>query len=172
MIAGLDVVVLVVVAVFYNQFAALVFDREFAMARGLRVGFYSMLMLCLAALTVVLMLGTVGIVMVVALLTLPAAIASLFCRSLKSMMVVSAVLCMAFTTAGLGFSYSSDLPTGPSIIMIAGFVYLLALVGVRIRRRAVGTVRVGGSSVRDETVCQGSVCDEQGIKARDHHVQG
>lgn len=172
MIAGLDVLVLAVVAVFYNQFAALVFDQEFAMARGLRVGVYSMLMLCLAALAVVLMVGTVGIVMVVALLTLPAAIASLFCRSLKSMMVVSAVLCMVFTTAGLGFSYTSDLPTGPSIIVIAGLVYLSTLVGVRIRRRVVGPVRAGRSSVRDEAGCQGSVCDEQSIKTRNHHVQG
>jgi zinc transport system permease protein len=151
-ILGLDVVVLGAAVLLYNQFAALIFDKEFATARGLRVGLYSMLMLCLAALTVVLMVGTVGIVMVVALLTLPAAMAGLFCRSMKAMMVLSSLLCMVFTTTGLGISYTYDLPTGPAIILVAGLAYVVALACSRLRKR----VRTANtqSSVAAQERCQ------------------
>jgi len=171
LIVGLDIVILAVAAVFYNQFGAVVFDREFATVRGLRVGFYSMLMLCLAALTVVLMVGIVGIVMVVALLTLPAAIAGLFCRSMKSMMVAAALLCMIFTTTGLGVSYTYDLPTGPVIILITAFAYATGLAWRWIGHKS-KTAEVQAGELEQVACCwRGSEIGET-VKTGDHNVQG
>lgn len=135
-VAGLDVVVVALSIFFYNKLLAISFDEEFARLRGVRVTFYYLLLVSLTALTVVLLVRVVGIVMVVALLTLPAAVAGHFSRRLWQMMALSVVFCAVFTTAGLGLSYSADLPAGPTIIVIAGAAYLLvAILGRLLRRR-------------------------------------
>ncbi len=126
-VAGLDVVIICLGGLFYNKFLAVCFDDEFARLRGINVSFYYLLLLGLTALTVVLMVRVVGIVMVIALLTLPAAIAGLFSRYLWQMMVISSLLSMVFTAAGLGFSYYYDLPAGSNIILLAGGAYALAV---------------------------------------------
>ena len=98
--------------------------------QGVRIGLYYMLLLCLAALTVVTLVRVVGIVMVIAMLTIPAAVASLFSRNLWQMMILSILLCALFTSTGIGLSYTYDLPSGPTIILITGAVYLtLAVAG-------------------------------------------
>ena len=136
LIGALDILVVVLAVYFYNKFLAVCFDEEFARLRGIRVHVYFLLLLCLTALTVVLLVRVVGIVMVIALLTLPAAIAGPFCRKLWQMMAVATVLCMLFTTSGLWVSYSLDFPSGPTIILVAGAVYVLVLAALRVWRKA------------------------------------
>lgn len=126
-VLSLDVVVVAVVAIFYNKFLALCFDEEYAMLRGLHTGMLYLSLLCLTALTVVLLVRVVGIVMVIALLTLPAAIAGNFAKSLWQMMVYATLLCSLFVFTGLWLSYGYDLPSGPVIIIIATLSYLLAV---------------------------------------------
>jgi len=127
MLAGLDVLIVMAGLLFYNQFLAVCFDQEFAGLRGLRVEVFYLLLLGLAALTVVLLSTVVGIVMVVAMLTLPIGIAALFCRSLWGMMVISTILCAIFTTSGLAVSYGPDYPAGATTIILAGAAYLAAI---------------------------------------------
>jgi zinc transport system permease protein len=74
------------------------------------------------------MASIVGIVMVIALLTIPAAVSSLFCKNLWQMMVASALLTMVFTSGGLAVSYIVDVPSGSMIIVVAGCFYLLSLI--------------------------------------------
>lgn len=133
-IAILDMIIISICILFYNKILAVCFDEEFARLRGIRVGFYYLALLCLTALTVVLMVTVVGIVMVIALLTLPSAVSSLFSKHLWQMMIFSSILCMIFTTVGLGVSYMYDLPTGSNIILVAGGVYLLSVFGSRLLR--------------------------------------
>lgn len=150
----LDVLIVGVGVLCYNQFLAVCFDEEFARLRGLRVDAYYILLLCLTALTVVLLVSVVGIVMVIALLTLPVAVASHFCRTLWQLMLASAVLSMLLTTAGLALSYGPDLPAGATTILLAGAVYVATLIGAYVRRPgrvalmngagARGGVRIGG----------------------------
>lgn len=128
LIAALDLLVVVLAVVFYNRFLAVCFDEEFARLRGVRVGGFYMLLLCLTALTIVLLVQLVGIVMVIALLTLPPAIAGHFTARLSIMMVISILLCAAFTSLGLGLSYSWELPGGPVIIIMAAGCYLAVTV--------------------------------------------
>ncbi|MCL5125237.1 MAG: metal ABC transporter permease [Deltaproteobacteria bacterium] len=127
MLGGLDAVIVVAGLLFYNQFLAVCFDQEFAVLRGLRVEVFYLLLLGLAALTVVLLSTVVGIVMVVAMLTLPIGIAALFSRSLWGMMIVSTILCAVFTTSGLAISYGPDYPAGATTIILAGAAYLVCI---------------------------------------------
>ncbi len=131
-IMALDVLVLIFVGIFYNKFLAICFDDEFASLRGLKTHWLYLLLLCLTALTIVLLVRIVGIVMVIALLTLPAAIAGNFASNIRSIMLISTLLCSIFIVSGLGASYSLDLPSGPVIIILAAVFYLLVVVGVRI----------------------------------------
>jgi zinc transport system permease protein len=133
-ITGLDILVVVVGALFYNQFLALCFDEEFARLRGVRVELYYLLLLFLTALTVVLLVTIVGIIMVIALITLPAAVAGEFTKRLWHMMVLSTLLTVFFTTAGLALSYGPNLPAGATIIVVAGAAYLFSVVGLRLFR--------------------------------------
>jgi len=127
----LDVVIVLVSLLCYRQFLAICFDEEFARVRGLRVNMYYLLLLVLTSLTVVLMVRMVGIILVIALLTLPAAVAGLFARSLKQMMLLAIAGCMAYVSVGIALSYLFDLPTGTVIILVAGITYLLAMLGKR-----------------------------------------
>ena len=97
---------------------------------------YYLLLLCLIALTVVLMVRIVGILLVIALLTLPAATAGHFARRLWQMMAVATLFCIVFIGSGITLSYTQEFPTGPVIVIIAGGAYLLVTLGSRVRRRA------------------------------------
>ncbi|MBN2687405.1 MAG: metal ABC transporter permease [Deltaproteobacteria bacterium] len=127
LIAGLDGLIVVIGVLFYNQLLAVCFDEEFARLRGISVEFYYLLLLCLTALTVVLLVSVVGIVLVIALMTLPVAVAGVFAKRLWQMMVLSALLTVVFTTAGLVLSYGPDLPAGATTIVVAGMAYILTL---------------------------------------------
>ena len=135
LIVGLDIVVLVFSVLFYNQLLAVCFDEEFARVRGIRVEFYYLLLLCLTSLTVVLLVTVVGVVMVIALLTLPVAVASHFSNRLWLTMVLSAALTILFTLSGLAFSYTPDLPAGATTIVLAGGVYLAVAAASALRGR-------------------------------------
>ena len=123
----LDIIVVLVTVVLYRKFLAICFDEEFARVRGLRTEWYYMGLLVMTALTVVVLTSLFGVIMVIAMLTIPPAIASRFANRLWSVMAISALLGMVFTTTGLGISYSPDLPSGPTIIVLAAGVYLLTL---------------------------------------------
>ncbi|KPK66579.1 hypothetical protein AMJ82_11710, partial [candidate division TA06 bacterium SM23_40] len=114
---------------------AVCFDGEFARLRGVNVDVFFLLLLVLTALTVVLLVRVVGIVMVIALLTIPAAVAGYFARKLWQTMLLATLFCMAFIIAGIGVSYAYDLPTGPTIILIAGAMYLLLAAASRLWTR-------------------------------------
>ncbi len=121
---GLDLALIVTVALFYRQLLAVTFDEEFARLRGVPVAFFYLLLLCLVAVTVVLLIQVVGLILVIALLTLPAAIAGHYVHSLGSMMLIATLLGGVFTSAGLALSYGPDLPAGPTMVLLAGSVYV------------------------------------------------
>lgn len=133
---ALDVLIVALVFVCYDRFQAVCFDEEFARLRNVHVDAYYLLLLILTALTVVLLSLVVGIVMVIALLTLPAAIASRWSGSLARTMAAACVLCALFSFAGLSISYAPDLPPGPVIIVIAGAAYFLTMTVHRLRQRS------------------------------------
>jgi zinc transport system permease protein len=132
LMAILDTVILVFVALFYNKLLAICFDAEMADLRGVHTGAYTMALLVLTALTVVLLVQVVGIVLVIALLSLPTATAGHLTKRLGSMMLVAVGLCALTTVGGLALSYKPDLPPGATIIEVAAVIYILVLLGRRV----------------------------------------
>ncbi|MFZ0791885.1 MAG: metal ABC transporter permease, partial [Chromatiaceae bacterium] len=116
LMAALDLVLVLTVALFYRQFLAVSFDEELARLRGVPVAFFYLLLLCLVAVTVVLLIQVVGLILVIALLTLPAAIAGHYLHSLGGIMLIATLLGAGFTSAGLALAYAPDLPAGPTMI--------------------------------------------------------
>ena len=127
MMIGLDVLILAPTLLFYNNILSMSFDWTFAELRGVRVKLIYFTLLVLTALAIVLLINVVGIILVIALLTLPAATAGCFTRHLWSMMVLATVLSCLFVVAGLLGSYWFNLPSGPAIVVLASMVYLFGL---------------------------------------------
>ena len=135
LVAALDVLILAAAIRYQNGLLSSSFDEEFAAARGLGVAFHHMLLAVLTALTVVLLVSVVGIVMSIALLTIPPAIAGRYTTRLVSMMVLAGVLCALLTTGGLAASYSLDLPAGATIVLLSGGAYLIFVPAARVLTR-------------------------------------
>ena len=123
----LDLVICALAALFYKELLAISFDETFATVENVPVDTIYTVMLCLIALTVVMAMRVVGLIMVIALLTMPAAISGQYVNDVKKMMVLASVLGMTFTTLGLWLSYFLNLTSGATIILVAGAVYLLSL---------------------------------------------
>jgi zinc transport system permease protein len=140
--AAMDAVILLIVALFYKQFLAVAFDEEYTRLRGVPVDFVYLLLLCMVAVTVVLLIQVVGLILVIALLVLPAAIASQHVNSLGRMMVLATLLGVLFTSGGMAIAYGPDLPAGATIILLAGGTYLLSTVATGLHRRIIISRRI------------------------------
>lgn len=123
----LDVIILLTVFALYRELLAISYDEVFATVRGIPVEIISLILTALIALTVVMMMRVVGLILVIALLTLPAAIAGLFARDMRQMMALASGLGVAFTVSGLWLSYRYNLTSGATIILVAAVAYLLGL---------------------------------------------
>ncbi|MFC1944311.1 metal ABC transporter permease [Chloroflexota bacterium] len=139
---ALDLVIISIVIALYKEFLALSFDEEFSTVAGVPVGGLYLLLLCLIALTVVVLIRVVGIILVIALLTIPPSLAKQFTYDLRKMMLLAILFGVGFTFGGLWISYEFELASGATIILLAGTV-LLASYGISgIRRRLGGRVEV------------------------------
>ena len=117
----LDIVIILLVVLLYKGLLFLSFDEEFSTVVGVPTRCLYLLLLCLVALTVVVLIRVVGIILVIALLAIPAAIARHFTYSLKKMMLLAILLGIVFTFSGLWLSYLLDLASGATIILVSGF---------------------------------------------------
>ncbi len=135
MMVVMDAVIVLTVALLYKEFLALSFDEEFGRVMGVPVTVLYLTMLGLIALTVVMLIRVVGIVLVIALLTMPAALSRQFTHSLVKMMLLSVLFSAVLTIGGLVLSFFLNLASGATIIILGGLV-LLAVFGVkRLRSR-------------------------------------
>ncbi|MCL1930224.1 MAG: metal ABC transporter permease [Treponema sp.] len=125
LLAALDVIVLFLAWRFYAQIEAVSFDEEFARVRGVRFELVFFALLAVTAIAIVLLQTFVGIVMVIAMLTLPAGCSGVFSRSLGGMMLLSTVFCMAFSVCGVAAGWVFDLPVGAMTVIVAGIVFLV-----------------------------------------------
>ena len=123
----LNLVVLLFVFYFYKELIAMSYDEEFSFVVGIPVRALYFVLLGLIPLSVVMIIRVVGLILVIALLTIPPFIAEKYTGSLGKMMVLSSLLSMVFTLAGLWVSYQLNLASGATIIMVAGFAFFLSL---------------------------------------------
>ena len=126
LMAGIALLSLVFMLLFYWKLLALSFDQTFATVRNVPVGPLYLAMITLIGLTVVIAMRVVGLIMVIALLTIPPAIANLYLKDMRAIMALSAALSMLLCTVGLIISYVLNFPSGAVIILVAGLAYVLA----------------------------------------------
>jgi len=135
MMLALDMVIIALVVLFYKELLAVSFDETFATVENVPVDAIYLMLLCMIALTVVMMMRVVGLIMVIALLTMPAAISSQFVRDIKGMIVLASILGVTFTVTGLWLSYFLNLTSGATIILVSGTAYLVSLAVKPVIRR-------------------------------------
>jgi len=122
----LDAVILTVVYFLYEEFLAVSFDEDFAKASGVPTERVYLILLSLVALTVVILIRVVGVVLVIAMLTIPAATAWQFSRRLNEIMLLSSILSVIFTIEGLWLSYIFNIASGATIVLVSVATLLLA----------------------------------------------
>jgi len=120
----LDMVIIGLVIALYKEFLVLSFDEEFGKVLGVPVERLYLLLLCMIALTVVVLLRVVGMILVIALLTIPTALAKQFTYDLRKMMLLAILFGAVFTFGGLWLSYALDLASGATIILLSGTTLL------------------------------------------------
>jgi len=134
--------VVITVTFYYNDFLAMSYDDEFARLRRVPVTFLYCLLLVMIALTVVMIIRVVGLILVIALLTIPPFIAEKFTGSLRAMMVVASLLSCLFTVSGLWLSYLFNLTSGATIILVAAVGFFAAALWGRFKPRHPGNPSV------------------------------
>jgi len=124
MIAALACIVTLAVLLFYNDWKVYLFDEEFSSVIGIRTTVLEYLLLILIAMAAVVLIRVVGIILVLALLTAPAATAGILTNDLKKRMAYAVLLGVFFCTAGLWKSYALDIASGTSIVILSVLCYL------------------------------------------------
>jgi zinc transport system permease protein len=120
-------VIFLIITLFYRQFLLLSFEPEFARTQGVPVPLLHFVQLAMVAVSVVMIIQVVGLILVIALLSIPPYLAGQQARSLFSMMLMASLWSMVFCTAGLLLSYQFDLTTGATIIAVATVTFFIVL---------------------------------------------
>lgn len=125
--------VLLLLALFFKGIVAVAFDEVFARVQGAPVRVLMSLLLTMIALTVVILIQVVGIILVVALLTIPPVICLMIFRDLRSVIAGSVAVGVGITLGGLALSYTFDLPSGPAIILLGAALLSAVYAGRKLR---------------------------------------
>jgi zinc transport system permease protein len=133
--AGLLIIIIFIVVFWYRDILAVSYDSQYAKLRGINVRFFYTLILVLSSLSIVVAIKVVGLILVIALLTMPIYIAQKISDSLLFMMFVSGIFSCIFTLSGLWVSYIYDISSGASIILVSALALLLVFIFESIKNR-------------------------------------
>ena len=131
----LDAAALLTFGLFFKRFEAVCFDEEFARLRGVRVDVYQSILLFLIAVTVVLTMRIAGMVLVIAILTIPASIASRLTRRLSRVALWSILICAVSAWGGIALSYVLNFSAGPMIVLLLSVLYGITVLATGKRDR-------------------------------------
>jgi len=131
--AVVGVIMTILVVYYYQDLLAMSYDEEFARIRGIPVKKLYFGLIGMLAVAIVLVIQVVGLILVIALLTIPPFIVEKYVNSLGQMMVTSSILGAVFTITGLWISYLYNITSGASIIIVSGIVFLISLVVDKVR---------------------------------------
>lgn len=127
-LGGLDILVIILAACLHKRFLAICFDEEQAKLQGVPVNALYLLLLVLVAVSIVLLIQVVGIILVMTMLTIPAAIANLFTGRLSTMMLIAVLISSGLCFSGTAMAYHLDWPAGATIALLAGIAYVFCLI--------------------------------------------
>jgi ABC-type Mn2+/Zn2+ transport system permease subunit len=128
LMAGLGVLVLATIFIFYKEFLVLSFDPTLATTLRLPVKFLQNLLMILLAVVIVISLQAVGVALVLAMLVTPASTAYLLTRRLPTMMAIAAGLGALSSILGLYLSFYVNMASGPAIVLIQTAFFILAYI--------------------------------------------
>ncbi len=129
----LDLVIIGLVSLFYKELIASSFDEEFSEILGVPTRIIYLLLLCLVALSIIVLVRVVGIILVIALLTIPAVIARQWTTRMHRMMAVATIVAVVFGILGLWVSYVLDIASGATIVIVLAAALLVSTIVKRIR---------------------------------------
>lgn len=127
--AALVGLIFLIIYRYFHFFQAITFDEDFARSRGVSLAVYYTAMMVLTSLAVVILIRVVGIILTIALLTIPAVIAQRWTKGLIQMMFVATAITLISSLVGFFISYyasiynDANLPSGPLIVLFVGFLY-------------------------------------------------
>ncbi len=128
----LSLLVLLVFILFYWDLFSATFDEEYAKTSGIKTGFINNLLAVLVAVTVVLAIKVVGVMLVSALLILPAVTALQVAKSFKVAILLAIVFSLLSVLCGIVFSFLFDLPTGGTIVLVNTLFFILAFINKKL----------------------------------------
>lgn len=131
LIAGIDVVIVILAMIFHRRFLAICFDEEAARLEGLFTRALYIFLLSLVALAIVALIKVVGIILIMTLLAIPPMIASNWVKTFSRLCVGAILLGALFASVGCFVGYGLDWPLAPTIALIAGAGYLVSLAVAR-----------------------------------------
>ena len=122
-----DLLIIFILSINYRKFLSICFDEKTAYLQKINVSFMYLLLLILISFSIVLLIQIIGIILVIALLTIPATIASLYNKKLYKIMFISSILSFIFIFLGIGISYDLNIPPGACIAILSALAYVLCL---------------------------------------------
>ncbi|MDN5359500.1 MAG: zinc transport system permease protein [Thermotogaceae bacterium] len=125
-ILGLVLFTVLVIVAFFSKWLSYLFDDEFSFVIGMNTRFMDYFMFLLIALSIVVLIRVVGIILVIALLTTPTAIAKRFTFDLKRLMILSSLIGMGISLTGLWLSFYLNIPSGAMIILLLAASFFLS----------------------------------------------
>ena len=135
--AAFTAVVFIVFIMLYRHLILYLFDQEYAAARGIHIRLLEWMVYIMIPVGIIVLIKIVGIILTIALMTIPVSIAKLFCKSFGRVIVFSILISFLFGIIGLGVSYYVNIPSGVCIIVISTVVYLMLLLSKNGIQRAI-----------------------------------
>ncbi|HML05141.1 MAG TPA: metal ABC transporter permease [Methanobacterium sp.] len=122
----LDLIIIITIFLFQREFLAISFDEEFSKVIGMHSEFIYLLLLSLVALSVVVLIKVVGVILIIALLSIPAAISKQFTHNIKKVMLYSVIIGVILNIMGLLLSYIFNLASGATIVLVLGIAFIIS----------------------------------------------
>lgn len=134
LMAFITLITVLAIAIFYCDWKSYLFDSEFAKIIGIKTAVLENLLLILTSLCIIVLIRAVGIILIIALLSAPAAVSFLLSKRLKNQMLIASLFCIMFCLIGLMLSYNFSIPSGATIVFVAVITYFVFSVIKKIKR--------------------------------------
>ncbi|MCM1991904.1 metal ABC transporter permease [Oceanirhabdus seepicola] len=136
LMAILDIIIVISFFSIFNYWKAYLFDEEYSKAVGINTTILEYFLFILISFSIVVLIRVVGIILVIALLTIPTSIAKLYSNDLKKIMILSIIIGAIMCFAGLIMSYNFDIQSGATIIIVSTACYVIsALINGRVKKK-------------------------------------
>ena len=129
--SGFGLMILFLTSMLFRQLVAVSFDDEFTRLRGLPVGTLMVILMVMNSVAIVMMIQAVGIILVLALLTIPPLIGLALAIEIRMVMFYAFISAVLITIGGLFLSFFLDMPSGPVIVLLG--MAILGMVKIAVR---------------------------------------